>query len=180
MYPQQRPHINRRKWVVFQCRSYGETRTKALMPHSLNSILDMMRAPTLTRTMFLSWSLRARTCIRMTLEKSVLGQANSFLCRVDTNIGAEAIKPKAPSSTRKGRESSTLYRRSSETSVSRLTKRPDWHVSGLSVSPSASKDCGGPSRKSLVNQLGSHRWSVSDMPVSSNLANCPGRTGRLK
>src|SRR6266478_5010296 len=84
------------------------------MPHSLNSILDTTRAPTLTRTMFPSSSLKVRTCIRMTLEKSVLDQANSFLCRVDTNIGAEAIKPKARSSTRKGRESSTLYRRSSE------------------------------------------------------------------
>jgi hypothetical protein len=25
-----------------------------------------------------------------------------------------------------------------------------------------------------------HLWSVSDMPVSSNLANCSGRIGRLK
>jgi hypothetical protein len=30
------------------------------------------------------------------------------------------------------------------------------------------------------SRLRSHRCSVSDMPVSSNLANCSGRHGRLK
>jgi len=81
-------------------------RTKALMPHLPSSILDTMRAPHSHERCFLVVIKGAYLYKDDAGEKRV-GQANSFLCRADTNIGAEAIKPKAPSSTRKGRESST-------------------------------------------------------------------------